>query len=212
MKTIVLLVCLELFVGCSSLQLINNSIIEPVILKQQPLPEVPKFASNLNFDLYTEMLINKEGSVESAKLLNGSGSKNWDSLIVLSFYDWKFSPATYNGKPIEILIRRLIRVEFTQIQFISLAEIVISNLKLADSLYYTLQNGTDFYDLAFKCSISSSREKKGILGRTSIQSYAKNIQNVISKLNYNEFTKPLPYGLNYIILKRLNDSELDYSL
>jgi parvulin-like peptidyl-prolyl isomerase len=89
----------------------------------------------------------------------------------------------------------------------NLAEIVFSNLNQADSAYEALVAGEEFSKMVVKYSIGSSRINNGYLGSTNIQNYSKNISSALSDLKEDEFTKPLPYGQNFIIFKRLKNIE-----
>jgi hypothetical protein len=150
-------------------------------------------------------VINENGDVEKANLLTSSGDATWDSLTAVSLLAWKFSPAIVDGKPIRLTIRRKFIVLYEQPVFVSLAEIQVKDISLADSIYKALVNGSDFSMLAIKYSISSSQELKGYLGRVDLKHFSKDIFDILSKLNEGEFTLPIKYGENYIIFKRLRE-------
>ncbi len=108
---------------------------------------------------------------------------------------------------LRLLIRRKIKIQFTDPEIINLAEIVINNFMLADSVYKAMVAGADFSQMAARYSISPSRFNNGILGETNIQNYSKNISSILSNLKEGEFTPPISYGQNYIIFKRLKGIE-----
>ena len=149
------------------------------------------------------MVISCCGNVERAKLLTSSGDAEWDSLAQLSFLNWKYSPAIYEGHPIKLSIRRKIKVVFEDPKIYSLAEIQLQNFNQADSVYNALLNGIDFALLAHKCSISESKILNGNLGNVNIKHFNEDIRIALANLDEGEFTEPLSYGDHYVIYKRL---------
>lgn len=203
MKILTVLISIILLASCSIFKTEKPLQTEPQLLKQSPLPPVPESLGIQGFEFYCEMLITETGIVERAKIIKGSGDAVWDSLAAISLLDWKFSPATFDGKPIKILARRKINVVFSESKKIMLAEAVFPNLEKADSAYKLLLQGEDFNTIIKDFSVSPSREKYGFLGWVDIQYYSKDISRALARLRENDFTKPLPYGENYIIFMRL---------
>ena len=158
-------------------------------------------------ELICDMLISPDGSVDRANFVKSSGDKDWDAQAITSIMKWKFTPPMYNEKPIKLLIRRKIKIQFAEPEIINLAEIVIINSKQADSVYKALIAGADFNQMVNKFSISPSRLNNGILGETNIQNYSRNIWSILSNLKEGEFTPPISYGPNYVIFKRLKRIE-----
>jgi len=194
--------CLIIFTGCSIFQTNESSIIQPKLIKQSALPPV-KQSINEKYEFQCELVINKHGDVESAKVLEGSGDELWDSLTSISLLEWKFSPAFVNGLPIKSIIRRKFIVMFEKPFLMSLAEIQVKDLASADSIYKALVNGANFSEMAVKHSLSSSRELKGYLGKIDVNHYSKHIFDILNKLDAGEFTEPLSYGDDFIIFMRL---------
>jgi hypothetical protein len=149
------------------------------------------------------MQINVNGDVEKAILLTGTGDEIWDSLATLSLLEWKYTPAIFNGHPIKLVVRRKVKVVFVEPKFISLSEIELSDSIKADSVYTALQRGADFISLVQKYSISSTREKNGMLGQINIKHFSNHISTALNELDEGDFTKPLSYGDHYVIYKRL---------
>ncbi len=199
------LFCVLTFAGCSIFQPEESSIIQPKLLKQSALPPIKQSAFSDSYEFYCQLVINKDGNVEKANLLTSSGDKTWDSLTTTSLLAWKFSPAIVDGKPIRLTIRRKFIVMYERPILISLAEIQVKDISLADSIYKALVDGSDFSMLALKYSISSSRELKGYLGVVDVNHFSKDICDVLSRLEESEFTSPIKYGENFIILKRLKE-------
>ena len=207
MKKLTFLICLALIAGCSSIQTERALIKEPELLKQAALPLIPQSIYRQDMDLVSDILVLADGTVERASFQKSSGDKDWDALAIASILKWKFTPAMYNGKSIKLLIRRKIKIQFAEPLFMNLAEIVFASLKQANSAYEDLIAGKNFSELVSKYSISPSRFNNGLLGETNIQNYSKNISSALSDLNEGEFSKPIPYGQNYVIFKRLKKIE-----
>jgi TonB family protein len=207
MKKLFGFIFLALITGCTSIQTQRSLIQEPELLKQYALPIVPPSIYRQNFEMICDMLISTDGTVERASFAKSSGDKDWDTLAIASILKWKFTPPMYNEKPIKLLTRRKIKIQFAEPQMMNLAEIVFSNLNQADSAYEALVAGEEFSKMVVKYSIGSSRINNGYLGSTNIQNYSKNISSALSDLKEDEFTKPLPYGQNFIIFKRLKNIE-----
>lgn len=205
MKLLFLYLSLFLLTACTFIKTTETDSTEPKLIKQSPLPEIPESIRALNFQFYCEMIVDESGNVEKARLLESSGDKVWDSLTVLSLYDWKFSPAHLNGKPIKTIIRRKVNVLFVDSKSITLSEIICKNKSDADTVYNRLIRDESFEELAKRFSISNSRNIGGYLGTVDIQHYADEIRIVLSKLKVNQFTKPLKYGDAFAIFKRLKD-------
>ena len=203
MNKLYFLVFLLIFTGCSIFQPEESSTIQPKLIKQSALPPVKQSIFNDKYEFHCELVINKHGDVESAKILKSSGDDLWDSLTSISLLDWKFSPAVMNGIPIKSIIKRKFIVMFEKPLLMSLAEIQVKDLASADSIYQALVSGANFSEMAVKHSLGSSRELKGYLGRIDIKHYSKVILNILNKLDVGEFTKPLSYGDNFIIFIRL---------
>jgi parvulin-like peptidyl-prolyl isomerase len=202
MKKIMILLCLIVLTSCSIFRIEKDTITEPRLLKQSSLPAVPTSLYNHDFEFYCELVIDEDGNVQRAKMLNGSGDKAWDSLATISLLDWKFTPALLNGAPIKKIIHNKVKVVFVEPIIISLSEILCENRDAADSLYSALLNGKDFGKLAKKYSVSTSREIGGYLGPVDVQFYTKEIRQILTDIKVNEITRPLSYGSCFIIFKR----------
>ena len=203
MKKLFLVFSFLIISGCSIFQPEEATVIQPKLLKQSTLPSLRPSFDYDKFEFLCEMLVNEKGDVESAKMLTQSGDALWDSLATLSLLQWKFTPATINGTPIKLLIRRRIKVMFEQSDIKILAEIQVDSYEKADSIYNALKGGADFNGLVRKYSISATKEKNGLLGAVDIKHYSKEIHFALDKLDEGNFTKPLSYGANFIIFKRL---------
>lgn len=207
MKRLFFLLFLLALSACSLFKPTGNLTTEPILIKQAPLPEIPASLQYQDFSFICEMLIDENGNVESARLIEGSGDKSWDSLTVLSLLNWQFSPLVHETVPLKKLIRRRVNVIFTEQNQIELAEIIINSLAEAESIYTALTKGENFYKLAEQYSISDSKINRGKLGKVDIHLYSKYISRVLEKLKVNEFTKPVRYGKYFAIFKRLKENQ-----
>ncbi len=203
MTRLSILLYLLILSGCSIFQPDKSTIIQPKLLKQTALPAVTKSNLSDRYEFFCEMIISENGNVDYAKILKGSGDPIWDSLASISLLSWKFSPAMIADKPVKLSLRRKFIVMFEKPKYISLAEIQLQDITLADSVYKVLIDGKDFSELALKYSLSTTRNKKGFLGNVDINHYSKEISGILGKLNEGEFTEPLNYGDKFIIFKRL---------
>jgi len=206
MKYGIFLIVLVLFTGCSIFKTHDTTMTEPVLLKQAALPDIPQSLANKDVEIIAEFLIGKDGLVKKAKLKKSSGDATWDFLAEESFKKWEFSPALLDGESIEVLIHRKIKLFYTEPELIQLAEITCKDKREAESVYAALKSGADFTTLVEKYSTSPTKGKAGALGKVDIRYYSKDIRNILSELNEEEFTNPLPYADHYVIFKKLKDT------
>jgi parvulin-like peptidyl-prolyl isomerase len=87
--------------------------------------------------------------------------------------------------------------------YVTLAEIVCTTRERIDSVYKALKHEQDFNELAVSYSIDPSRGNKGVLGEMNIFCYPEQIRRILSDLEIDEFTKPIQYGDQFVIFKRL---------
>lgn len=207
MKYTFVLVLFLLISGCAVFQTHESSMTEPVLLKQAPIPPLPESTSSTEPEIYCEMLVGENGHVKRAKLLNSSGDEAWDLLAQQSFLKWEFSPALLDGEPMDIVIRRKIKVSYMEPDVVTLAEICCKDINDAKDAYKILSEGGDFSKVVKQYSVSPSKEKDGIIGNVDLRYYTKEIRSTLSSLSIDEFTKPVPYGDHYVIFKRLKDDK-----
>jgi TonB family protein len=203
MKTLTFSLCLLFLFGCASSQTTVDMSV-PQLLVKYPLPTVPNKAYKPNFEIEMQMLIAENGTVSQVKLLNSSGSNDWDSLAVETIKKWRFSPAIIDNKPVSRWIHQKALVMYTNPLYLNLGEILCKTSSEADSVYTYLKNGVNFSELVMQHSIAVTRDKNGELGEVNIYQYSEQISNILVHLNVDEFTKPIQYGYKYIIFKRLS--------
>jgi len=199
LKLFPLLTIAAFMAGCSTLGGLESNIVPPTLIEKTTLPPAPQTVDARDFYLKLELLISKEGKVLHAELQNSSGNKQWDSLAVQSIMQWKYSPATSNGKPIQLKITQTARVVVTQPVMMRLAEIVCATLADADSIYSALEKGAAFDSLAKAHSISATASAGGYMGNIDIHNFQDEIESALKDLKPGEFTHPLQRGQTYVI-------------
>lgn len=191
------------YVGCAIFGQGSSDIVPPTLIQKTALPSPPPSVISSDFSLRIHLLISKEGDVLNAQLENSSGDAGWDSAAVKSILLWKYSPATLNGKPIQLRIFQVAHVVSASPVMMMISEIVLATHFEADSVYASLLAGTGFDSLARRYSISATAKMGGVIGSVDIHTFGEEIQNELQKLEVGQFTSPLRVGQNYIIYKRL---------
>ena len=189
------------FIGCSAAEqsLLQDRL--PQLILQDPLPPVASGVENaLRIDL--RLLVDKEGNVEHAELVNPAVDPTWDSLARQTIYRWKFSPAIANGKPVRVWMRFPAIVQFAEPKTMELSEIVCESRTIADSLYALLNSGADFAEVAKRNSRSESSLQGGRLGKVNIRRYPVEVQEILAAVQDDGFTSPVHLGNYFIIFKR----------
>lgn len=202
MKHLVFLFCLGCFIGCSSTQQTADDSF-PQILTRTPLPVVPTSISQPYFEIDMVLFILEDGSVGNVKLRRASGDSAWDSLAVASIRQWHFVPARFESRIISTWFRLKLTIRYANPIYLPLAEILCNTRDDADSVYQQLLRGEDFSELAMRSSVAPSRLMRGMLGEVDVNLYAENIFKAIQRLSVDEFTKPLKFGEQFVIFKRL---------
>lgn len=74
----------------------------------------PRIAMKKNIKGYVlvNLLIDEQGNVEVAQVLEGNPPKIFDNAALQGVREWKFSPAKYKGKPVKIWAKQRIRFDF----------------------------------------------------------------------------------------------------
>jgi parvulin-like peptidyl-prolyl isomerase len=202
MKVIALFLCLVCFIGCSSMQQINDGSV-PQLLIQSPLPPIPERIQHALFDLDVVLFIMEDGTVGKTRMLKGSGDAAWDTLVLSSLKQWRFTPARMDNKPVGSWFHMQSSIRYADPQYMNLAEILCTSVEEADSVYKKIEQGQNFNELAMKYSVDPSREMNGNIGEVNINLYPENIRKPLSKLLIDDYTKPIKYGDLYAIFKRL---------
>jgi TonB family protein len=202
MKPALLFLCLLFFAGCASMhQMYDGSV--PQLLIQTPLPPFPETLTRPVFELETVLFVQEDGTVGKTRMLKGSGDAAWDSLALASMKQWRFTPARMDNKPVGSWFHMQSTLRYANPLYMDLAEILCTTEEEADSVYYLIEQGQNFNELAMRYSVDPSREMNGNLGNVDINMYPENIRKLLSKLMINDYTKPIKYGDLYAIFKRL---------
>ena len=202
MRLSILLLCIVCFIGCSSMKEITDGSV-PQVLIQSQLPPFPETLTRPVFELETVMFIKEDGTVGKTRMLKGSGDAAWDSLVLSSMKQWRFTPARIDNKPVGSWFHMKSTLRNASPQVMNLAEILCTTQEEADSVYNQIEQGQNFNELAMRYSVDPSREMNGILGEVNINLYPENIRKPLGKLNVNGYTEPIKYGDLYAIFKRL---------
>jgi TonB family protein len=189
--------------GCASTQPSSLPDVFPELMVQTPLPAWPAPVLNNEVTLQLKLRIARDGSVLYASFVHPTGYEEWDTAALAEIRKWRFSPALVDGQPVAIWIRQQVRVQFENPNFMMLAELVCPENGLADSLYTLLSSKVPFDSLARKYSISSSRDKGGVLGEMDLRSLPFSVRRELATLRANEFTRPMVIGGRFVIYKRL---------
>jgi TonB family protein len=202
MKTCIWLFCVLFLAGCID-NIVKESATQPELLRTYKLPTIPVDIYRLNFSIEAEMLVDENGNVSNARLIDSTGDKTWDSLAVLSLEKWKFIPARLDNHPVKTLIRRKIKVNFGNPVYMNLAQITCSTSLKADSAYEALLKGEDFSAVSKKYASNYAVNNTSLLQNVDINCYPEYVHRALEDMDVNDFTKPIHYGGNYVIFKRL---------
>ncbi|MHB8854686.1 MAG: peptidylprolyl isomerase [Ignavibacteriaceae bacterium] len=205
MKNIVFILSIFILAGCASMNQFEGEISSPELLKQYPLPSIPLSIYTPNFALNLKLLILDNGTVKQATILNKTGNEEWDSLAQESILKWVYLPARIKDRPVSMWVNQKVCVEFDDPVYINLAEILCDTLETAQRVYEALIQNENFGEQAIKYSVDPSHSNNGLLGNVDIRLFPNYIQTEILKLGNNEFTKPIKYGDQYIIFKKISD-------
>jgi TonB family protein len=201
MKSSVILICLIILSGCSSIQQTTN-IHAPVLLIQHPFPSIPLSLSSPDHFLTADILISNSGSVLNVIMRRGSGIREWDSLAIETIRTWEYTPMSINGNPVSCWVHQKMKIRVADPIIYSLSALLLPSYRIADSIYNHLIDGLKFEEVAISVSQFPSIGKYIDMGEVNIYQYADFIRNSITSLSEGEFTKPIKYDDHYIIFKR----------
>ena len=71
------------------------------------------------------------------------------------------------------------------------------------SIYDALNQGREFSELVKLYSLDPSRENQGIIGEVNIYCYPEHVRHSLTRLDIEDYTKPILYGNKYVIFKRI---------
>lgn len=188
--------------GCSVFGGLESNAIPPTLVQKTAFPPLPSTITSKTFDLRTDLIVSKTGSVVTASLVNSSGDLAWDSAAVRSILSWKYSPATLNGNPIQMRISQVAHVIHTPPMMMILSQIVCTNAGEADSAYAALEAGKSFDSLASVISPANSVVRSGYMGEVDIHQFPDETRDELQKLKVGAFTQPLRLGTYYAIFMR----------
>lgn len=201
-----LIVCCFVFMlGCSSYQLDEKLTSLPILLEHSELPQIPKRIYDLEFRLIIKMLVDENGRVAKAQLIDGSGLPEWDSLAITSIKMWKYEPARFEDRPISLWLIQKVRVQFENPYYLLLSQIMCDSYDKAVFVITKLNEGGDFGELASKYSCDSSKIQNGFIGKKDVLLYPPQINGTLKRLAVDQYTQPMEFGKRYVIFKRMKN-------
>lgn len=189
------------YVGCASTLHIENQIKPPELIQKTVLPPLPSNVKE-ELQLRLRLLIDEQGTVVNVQLENPTGNRRWDSLTTESIRQWRYTPATANGRPIKIWIYQTAKVITETPHPIPLWEIVCRTKETADSIINALKKGARFDSLATIYSLDPSRNNGGFIGLLDIYQLPQSAWPFLLELGENTFTPPIKLGVFYVIYWR----------
>ena len=198
------LALVALFTSCSTTQP-STDLILPELLYVSPLPPYPIPISTPTLRISLQIHVVKDGSVGDVMLKNSSGSAEWDSAALMAIRQWKYSPARSGDRPVNIWLHQTAVVKFAEPLYLTMAEILCNSIEEADSAYTMLEQGVEFEEIVSIYSVAPSRKTNGLIGTINIQCYPEQIKSMIIRLDREQFTRPIKFGEQYAIFKRLRD-------
>jgi TonB family protein len=190
--------------GCSVGSKSESPVLKIDLLEKYPIPLIPEKIFHPNMRFYTKLFIDTTGCVADARLISSTGDTEFDAQLIESLKNWRYEPVVYNGKAIKLWVNQDLQVVIADQLYMHLELILCSNEKEASGIYDSLKMGKSFSELAQKYSIDRSKSKYGNLGNVNIYLFPENIQQKVKSLELSTFTRPISYGKNYAIFKRIN--------
>jgi TonB family protein len=170
---------------------------------QYPLPAFPEPRSESELRVDLNILVGEDGTVRYVEILRGSGNPAWDSAAESTIKMWRYSPARYKNTPMKLWLHQTAVIQFSHPNYLTIAELLCPTKVEADSVFRKLNEGCDFCEMVLLYSIAPTREQKGMVGTVNIQNYPEHIRKVLSSLDSNQWTEPVPYGEWFAIFKRV---------
>lgn len=202
MKVIIFCLGTACLIGCLPFQQTGEPE-APQLIFQVPLPVIPESDQKLPSEISLTIFVLENGTVEQVRFSKSSETEEWDSLAVLAIKQWRFTPARLNNKPYNTWYHMRAPLHYTAPLFLTLAEITCATEETADSIYDALDQGREFSDLVKLYSLDTSRENHGIIGEVNIYCYPEHIRHSLTRLDIEDYTKPILYGDKYVIFKRM---------
>jgi len=203
MTRFVVVVVIVLLGSCKSLELPETPETLPQLIYQAPLPEWPVSSAGREINLDLKIYVQSDGTVRNVVLMRPTGFRDWDARALQEIRKWRFSPAMARGKPVPLWIRQVVRIQFEPPVYMALAEIVVNETSLADSILGLLDSGESFEALARRFSVAESRERGGMLGKVDIRTYPAHIRRELADLREGHWSELLSLGQRYVIYKRV---------
>lgn len=201
MKTTIVIVLL--LSGCTFFSETQQPDQLPELVYHTPLPPTPSEWLGAAPRLEVLFRVAKNGTVREVKFLTPTGSKSWESHALEEMKHWQFSPTRADKDTIPVWIHVPLRIRQTEPKTLFVEELVCNDRVFADSAYILLLAGRDIESIVKELSSPPSVVNHRAAGEIDLRRYSKQIQEELSKLRGNEFTKPIQMGDSFIIFRRL---------
>ena len=84
----------------------------PLIQHREPLPFPEKAKRDkVNGHVTVQLLINKQGAVEQARLINAQPEGYFEQIALQGVQGWSFSPASYQGRFVAVWVKQKIKFQ-----------------------------------------------------------------------------------------------------
>lgn len=201
MKCTALFLCVGGFLSCTAPQW-STEVTAPQLLIQTPLPEIPASIRKPPSQIDMKLFIGEDGSVVKVRLIDPSGSPDWDSLTVERIRQWRFLPARRDGQAVSSWFYLRASVKYVHPLFYSLSALFCTTQEKAEALYTSLEEGIAFENLDIRNTADTVQIHFRDLGVVNVYSYPEKVRHVLLNLDQGEYSKPVKYGDEYVIFQR----------
>jgi TonB family protein len=193
------------FVGCAGSGNLKSEYDTLPKLREYTPPVFPEEfrQPQTNLEVLLDVRIDAEGNVLGVQMAKSSGETAIDSSALTAVRQWKYYPATKDGKPLPAVVRQKVLFSIRPLTTVTYYEIVVSRKELADSLWKALDAGADFAEIAKKFSEGESAAQGGLRENVRYESLSATMKTEIDKLVPGQISQPFQGDDNkYIIIKR----------
>jgi TonB family protein len=199
----ILLVVILTFAGCAFFSETQKPDTLPELVFRTALPAVPADWAGSRPKIEVLFHVSRTGTITDASFVDSPGAPAWESRALEEMKQWRFSPARVGEDSVPVWVRVPIIVRFNAKYVLNLAQLVCADQASADSAYQLLLAGHPFETIVRELPSAGSGTYEKNIGKTDISVYAKEIQDELTKLKENGFTRPLQIGNSFVIFKRL---------
>ncbi len=204
MKPFVFLLCI-VAAGCATFEPPEDHAVLPQVIDKAPLPPLPRSYTFARAEFMVRLRVMRDGSVGAARLLTGSGVAAWDSAAAAALRQWRFTPALWNGRAVDLWIDQRITVLPAEPVFMLITGIVCESKPVADSLYAALASG-GAWERAAQCGDCVPFLTARAPARIDINRYGEPLHAALLRLQPGGVTPPVLFGRGYVIVLRLREA------